>query len=75
MLHRPEFMRSGATLLQKEGMWSFANEKLKNFLAVPSHRPNVPGHQKKGRIRIVHLGTAQTFLEAGKMLECHDAFC
>ena len=39
------------------------------------HRPNVPGHQKKGRIRIVHLSTAQTFLEASKMQECHDAFC
>ena len=55
-------------------MRGFAIGKLKNSLAVPSHRPDVPGQQTKGRIRIFHLGTTRTSLEADTMQNCHDAF-
>ena len=50
-------------------MQGFANEKLKDFLAVPRHRPDVPRQEKKGGNRIFHLGTAQTSLEADTMLK------
>ena len=75
MLHRPELMRCGAGLLQKEDMWGFLDEKLKNVLAVPSHRPDIPGQQREGRIRIFHLSTGQTSLEADAMLDSHVALC
>ena len=66
--HRPELVRWGAGLLQEKDVRRFANEKRKNVLAVPSHRPDIPRQEKKGGIRIVHLNTAQTSLEAR-----HDA--
>ena len=75
MLHQPKLMRCGAGLLQKQDMWGLLHEKLKNVLAVPSHRPDVPGQQRQGGIRIFHLGTAQTSLEADTMPNSHDALC
>ena len=45
----------------------------KKILAVPSRRPDVPGQQRKGGIRIFHLSTAQTSLEADTMLDSHVA--
>ena len=75
MLHRSKLMRRSAGLLQKEDMRGFLNEKLKNVLAVPSHRPDIPGQQREGGIRSCHLSTAQTCLEADTMLDCHVALC
>ena len=73
MLHRTKFMRCSAGLLQKRGHVGIPQEKLKNVLAVPSHRPDIPGQQRRGGIRIFHLSTAQTSLEADTMLDSHVA--